>query len=931
MTARWRGLAAVATGIALLTAAARLTGFARVVVFDAQVGAGCTGAAYAAANQLPNVLFEVAAGGALAGAVVPVLAGRLAAGRADDADRTASALLFWVVALLVPVAGLLAALAGPLSRWLLAGSATAADCGDPAALADLTARMIVVFAPQVVLYGVGVVLAGVLQARHRFTGPALAPLLSSLVVIGAYLLFGGLGGGPGGDPARLPGRGAELALTAGTTLGVAVLSLSLLRPVARAGVRLRPGPRFPPGALPALRGPALAGLTALLAQQGAVAVTVVLASRVGGAGALNALQFVQAVYLLPYAVLAVPLATAAFPRLAAHAAAGRRPQVAATVAAGTRGALVVGLLGTAVLAAVAPAVQDLFRALDDAGGGALGRLGESLAWFAVGLPGWALVAHHTRVLYALGRSRAAASATAAGWGVAAAGSLALTLALRAAGLPGLRATLVGTAVATSAGMLLAAALLWPSVRRAAGPDALAGTRPVAVTAVLGALAGGVAGQVACRLAGAGTGTGTARGALGTGLLAAVVALAGYAAVAWWREPGPEPVPGEPRVLLVQATSDGGTGRHVAALAGRLAAAGVPVRVAGPADAAHLARAAPGVPLVPLAIADRPRPGAAVRAVLRLRALAGEVDVVHAHGLRAGALAVLAARSRRARPRVLVTVHNALAGPADGRRLATLLARGVARGADRVLAVSGDVAEELRGLGARWVERALVPAPPRPAAAAPAEVRAALGIGPGALLLVTVARLAPQKGLDVLLDVADLLRARPVRLAVAGDGPLAGELAARAARDVLPVLLLGRRDDVADLLAAADVVVVPSRWEGQSLVVQEALRAGAAVVATDAGGTREVAGDGAVLVRPGDAVALAEAVAALLDDPAAMIALRQRARLRAAQLPTDDHAAWQVLAIYRALRGDAPHAGAAPSGSEPPGAADTLEARGAADS
>src|SRR5690606_30468318 len=148
--------------------------------------------------------------------------------------------------------------------------------------------------------------------------------------------------GPDGEPARLPDRGPELVLSVGTTLGVAALSLTLLAPARRAGIRLRPARRFPDGALAALRGPALAGLAALLAQQVAVVVTVLLTSRAGGAGALNAVQYAQAVYLLPYAVLAVPVATAVFPRLAEHAAAGRRPELAAGVAAGARSMIVLG-------------------------------------------------------------------------------------------------------------------------------------------------------------------------------------------------------------------------------------------------------------------------------------------------------------------------------------------------------------------------------------------------------------------------------------------------------------------------------------------------------------------------------------------------------------------------------------------------------------
>ena len=180
------------------------------------------------------------------------------------------------------------------------------------------------------------------------------------------------------------------------------------------------------------------------------------------------------------------------------------------------------------------------------------------------------------------------------------------------------------------------------------------------------------------------------------------------------------------------------------------------------------------------------------------------------------------------------------------------------------------------------------------------------------LLVTVARLAEQKGLPTLLDAVAQLTDLPIRAVVAGDGPLRAGLESDIAGRALPVHLLGRRDDIADLLAAADVVVVPSLWEGQPLIVQEALAAGAAIVATDAGGTGEVAGDAAVLVPAQDPVALVVAVRGLIEDPARRAVLQDRARRRAVGLPTDADALEQVIAVYRGLK------------------ADSLESRGAAD-
>jgi glycosyltransferase involved in cell wall biosynthesis len=355
----------------------------------------------------------------------------------------------------------------------------------------------------------------------------------------------------------------------------------------------------------------------------------------------------------------------------------------------------------------------------------------------------------------------------------------------------------------------------------------------------------------------------------------------------------------PRVLLALGSSGGGVGRHVRTLEQGLAAQGVPVLVAGPAvtrDAFGFER------FTPVEIADRPHPAADLRAVRGLRALGRDVDVVHAHGLRAGALTAIARVGMRRRPTLVVTLHNALTARGAVAAVYAVLERVVARGADAVLVVSGDLGDRMRALGARRVDLAVVPAPvraPTPGVTRDA-VRAALGVDAGTALAVTVARLAQQKGLDVLLDAAARWGddAVPVLAVVAGDGPLREPLQARIDAERLPVRLLGHRDDVPDLFAAADVVVSPSRWEGQPLNLREALRAGAPVVATDVGGVAAVLGDAGVLVPSGDAAALADAVAGLLADDAATAALRALAAART--LPTDADAVAQVLGLYRSL-------------------------------
>lgn len=331
-----------------------------------------------------------------------------------------------------------------------------------------------------------------------------------------------------------------------------------------------------------------------------------------------------------------------------------------------------------------------------------------------------------------------------------------------------------------------------------------------------------------------------------------------------------------RALLILATSTGGVGVHVRSLAAGLEQRGATVTVAAPTSTQQVF----GFPLhAAVELGSRPHPVRDAVALRTVRRLAADADVVHAHGLRAGALAVLGCRSVP----VVVSWHNTVTG-----RLGRLLETVAARGATVTLAASADLASRARQAGARDVR--LAPVSP------PAPVPTGRDPGLGHPLVLAVGRLHPQKGYDVLLDALPLLGDAVV--AVAGDGPLEAPLRAAAPQ----VRWLGRRDDVADLYAAADVVVLPSVWEARSLTAQEALRAGRPLVATAVGGLPELLGDGAVLVPPGDAAALGTAVRRLLDDPAEAAALAGRGRRVAATWPDEQDAVAQVAALYAELLG-----------------------------
>ncbi|MFD3550472.1 glycosyltransferase family 4 protein [Streptomyces sp. NPDC058655] len=362
-------------------------------------------------------------------------------------------------------------------------------------------------------------------------------------------------------------------------------------------------------------------------------------------------------------------------------------------------------------------------------------------------------------------------------------------------------------------------------------------------------------------------------------------------------PVSSPVPAQPygrpplrTVHVLGAGAGAGSSAHVRSLATGLAARGVRVTVCAPV-------AAEG---------EYDFTGAGARfepdAASALRAACAAADVVHAHGVRAGMRAALALRGRRVP--LVVSWHGD--GPAAGAlgRLSRLLERHVARAAAVVLGASSNQVDLARLRGARDARLAPVAvprAPEGPEPADPGKVRADLG-AVGRPLLIAVGSLVPHRGYSVLLDAARAWRAlEPAPLLViAGEGPLRAELSRRIEAEGLPVRLLGRRRDAAHLMAAADVAVLPSRWEGRAPLAQEALRAGVPLVATSVGGVPELVGEGAALVPYGDPAALADAVAELLRDGARRAALAEAGRAQAATWPSEDDTVAQVLSVYDEL-------------------------------
>jgi len=213
---------------------------------------------------------------------------------------------------------------------------------------------------------------------------------------------------------------------------------------------------------------------------------------------------------------------------------------------------------------------------------------------------------------------------------------------------------------------------------------------------------------------------------------------------------------------------------------------------------------------------------------------------------------------------------------------------------------------------RWLPelRAKVQVVPNTVAAAPAALTAAgrtalrdeLGIAPGEAVVLYAGRLVPEKGADVLLAaLTGLTPPGPVRVLVAGDGPLRAELEgrARALTSPVQVSLLGNREDLPRLLALADLVVLPSRWEGLPMFLLEAMAAGKAVLACAVGGIPDAVEHAASgwLVAPEDSPALGAALSHLLARPPLRARLGAGARQTFVARFSPEQAVETLLAVY----------------------------------
>ena len=379
----------------LATAASRLTGFLRVVVAAGALGTTFAANTYQTANTAPNVVFELVAAGVLTSIFVPTFVEHLVKDEREESWDTANVLTSVALIVLIGLS-LLIALAAPLiMRLLTLGVDDAVLRSSEVSLGTDLLRM---FAPQVVFYGVGMILTSALHAHRRFVLAALAPIFNNLVVIAAYLAFASSRGD--GPPAVGGITGAQtLILGLGTTLGVVAMTVCLLPQLRKLGWRFRF--RFEPRH-PSVSKATRLGVWALSyagGYQAGLIVVLLLANRIQGGVA--AYQWAFTFFFVPHALFAIPIFGTLFPALAEDAARDKTEMLMTRLRDGIA-MLSFFLIPIAIaLVVVAEPLTRVVLELGVMSGSGARMVGRTLAAFAIGLPAYSAFLVITRAFYAL--------------------------------------------------------------------------------------------------------------------------------------------------------------------------------------------------------------------------------------------------------------------------------------------------------------------------------------------------------------------------------------------------------------------------------------------------------------------------------------------------------------------------------------------------
>ena len=510
------GVASGALLIAGLTALSRLLGLGRTVVFSQSVGAGCLGTAYVTANQVPNLIYELALGGALASAMVPVLARAAQRSGAEPAQKAhvaqvSSALLTWSAVILLPITAAIMVAARPIAGLLIPVNPNA-TCARPV-MVNAATDMIIAFAPQILFYGFSVVLSGLLQAYRRFTGPTLAPVLANVVTISSYLIFAVL---DKNLPIAKTPVAAQLVLSIGTTMNIGMLVIVALPPTWRLHLRLRPTLRFPPGVIRRAGGLALIGLLEFFAGDLCSVAIIALANGHGDTGALVLNSYVTLVFASMCSVLPVAIVTSVYPVLAAV---DEDDELNRTSAGTTRAVVLMSWLSSAVIVAVCvPAAHVLAKQPDQ-----VTQLIQAFLLAAPGVVGYAVIINMSRVMFVLGRLRAA------GIGLVATPLLQLAVSVPLVELSPPHLAVAALSASSTVALLVVAVPMVIATRRFRGKAAISGVGHATLAGLAAGIAGGAVGAgVALVLPAGGKLFEVMSGAFATALAVLVFGVVAYA-------------------------------------------------------------------------------------------------------------------------------------------------------------------------------------------------------------------------------------------------------------------------------------------------------------------------------------------------------------------------------------------------------------------
>jgi putative peptidoglycan lipid II flippase len=394
--------ASLAQGVAassIATAISRLSGFVRVVVVAGAMGTTFLANTYQTANTIPNIVFELLAAGVLTSVFVPTFVQYLAAQRKQEGWEAANALGSVALVGLIALSALLALLARPVMFLLTIG---VEDTALRTSEVNLGTTFLRLFAPQVALYGAGMIMTGALHAHRRFVLAAAAPILNNVVVIAVYLTFALMGGGETPSVGGIT-TGQTLVLGIGTTLGVAAMTLALVPSLLRIG--WRPRWLFRPQH-EAVKQAARLGVWALGyagGYQAGLIVVLLLANRVEGGVA--AYQWAYTFFYVPHALFGVPIFNVLFTAMSEQVALKRDTELIETMRDGL--AMLAFILvpvsaGLIALSGPLSTVTLEYGVMSGAGAALVARV---LLAFAIGLPSYSAFLVLTRAFYARGDTK----------------------------------------------------------------------------------------------------------------------------------------------------------------------------------------------------------------------------------------------------------------------------------------------------------------------------------------------------------------------------------------------------------------------------------------------------------------------------------------------------------------------------------------------